>query len=133
MYKFAAMSNLFGLFIVLYLLLLVIHGSLYSNAMQRISQLKKTVNAKGVNRKNVQTQVNQKLEMIKWRRRIIWIIYIFLFILHLKLISNIEFPEDDFFTNAIYLFVSVSILLFILNWIFGARIIEKKIRFIETK
>ncbi|MDC1403920.1 hypothetical protein N8328_05900 [Crocinitomicaceae bacterium] len=127
------MSNLFGLFIVLYLLLLVIHGSLYSNAMQRISQLKKTVNAKGVNRKNVQTQVNQKLEMIKWRRRIIWIIYIFLFILHLKLISNIEFPEDDFFTNAIYLFVSVSILLFILNWIFGARIIEKKIRFIETK
>ena len=127
------MSNLFGLFIVLYLLLLVIHGSLYSNAMQRISQLKKTVNAKGVNRKNAQTQVNQKLEMIKWRRRIIWIIYIFLFILHLKLISNIEFPEDDFFTNAIYLFVSVSILLFILNWIFGARIIEKKIRFIETK
>ena len=127
------MSNLFGLFIVLYLLLLVIHGSLYSNAMQRISQLKKTVNAKGVNRKNVQTQVNQKLEMIKWRRRIIWIIYIFLFILHLKLISNIEFPEDDFFTNAIYLFVSVSILLFILNWIFGARIIEKRIRFIETK
>ena len=127
------MSNLFGLFIVLYLLLLVIHGSLYSNAMQRISQLKKTVNAKGVNRKNVQTQVNQKLEMIKWRRRIIWIIYIFLFILHLKLISNIEFPEDDFFTNAIYLFVSVCILLFILNWIFGARIIEKKIRFIETK
>ena len=127
------MSNLFGLFIVLYLLLLVIHGSLYSNAMQRISQLKKTVNAKGVNRKNVQTQVNQKLKMIKWRRRIIWIIYIFLFILHLKLISNIEFPEDDFFTNAIYLFVSVSILLFILNWIFGARIIEKKIRFIETK
>ena len=127
------MSNLFGLFIVLYLLLLIIHGSLYSNAMQRISQLKKTVNAKGVNRKNVQTQVNQKLEMIKWRRRIIWIIYIFLFILRLKLISNIEFPEDDFFTNAIYLFVSVSILLFILNWIFGARIIEKKIRFIETK
>ncbi len=127
------MSNLFGLFIVLYLLLLVIHGSLYSNAMQRISQLKKTVNAKGVNRKNVQAQVNQKLGMIKWRRRIIWIIYIFLFILHLKLISNIEFPEDDFFTNAIYLFVSVSILLFILNWIFGARIIEKRIRFIETK
>jgi hypothetical protein len=127
------MSNLFGLFIVLYLLLLVIHGSLYSIAMQRISQLKKTVNAKGVNRKNIQTQVNHKLGIIKWRRRIIWIIYIFLFILHLKLISNIKFPEDDVFTNAIYLFVSESILLIILNWIFGAQIIEKKIRFIETK
>lgn len=132
------MINLFGVFFMIYMLVLVLHGSLYSGKMQAITRLKEQITKKGANKKEARAQINGKLNKINWMRRITWIIYIILFIVHILLIHIEDKPEehmfvqDEVYLNACYLFIVVSALLFIMNWIKGTGSIDKKVKFKKT-
>ncbi len=119
------MSNLFGTFFVLYLLFIVVHGSIYSSKIQAIGKLRTLLKKKSSNKKEVRSQVASKLIQIKWMRRIIWFVLIVLFLLHLLFISFIKEPEEDVQLNAIYLFIGVCGLLFVMNWLKSASKSEK--------
>lgn len=119
------MSNLFGTFFVLYMLFMVVHGSIYSSKTQAIGKLREMYKKKGVNKKIVHAQINSKWVQIKWMKRIIWLVFIVLFLFHLLFISFIKEPEADVQINAVYLFVGVCVLLFVMNWLKSSSKVEK--------